>query len=207
MKELMVKEVILWDFDGVILDSMDIRELGFRKVLSAFPQEEVDRLMEFHRENGGLSRYVKFQYFLEEIRKQERDEKQIKEWAEAYSVIMKNSLISEERLIQEVIHFIKENYVNYRMHIVSGSDGTELRHITEELDIAHYFHSIAGSPTPKHELIRCIIETYSYTKEEICLIGDSINDLEAAMENKIDFFGYNNEKLRGRGAGYITSFQ
>lgn len=206
MKELLNKGVILWDFDGVILDSMDIREYGFRKVLSDFPKDEVDKLIKFHRENGGLSRYVKFGYFLEKIRNEEK-EKKIKKWAEAYSVIMKRNLISEERLIKEVISFIHRHYQNYKMHIVSGSDGAELRYIANELRIAHYFRSIAGSPTPKSELIREIIESHSYAKEKTCLIGDSINDFEAARENNIDFFGYNNEKLKEKGTSYITSFQ
>ena len=59
--------VILWDFDGVLIDSMEIRELGFRKLFQDFSIEEVEELIKFHKENGGLSRYVKIKYFYEEI--------------------------------------------------------------------------------------------------------------------------------------------
>ena len=60
--------VIFWDFDGVILNSNKVRDKGFETVLSGFPKEEVDKLLKFHRQNGGLSRYVKFRYFFEEIK-------------------------------------------------------------------------------------------------------------------------------------------
>ena len=42
------KKNFFWDFDGVILDSMLIRDTGFREVLKGYPLGEVDKLMEFH---------------------------------------------------------------------------------------------------------------------------------------------------------------
>ena len=60
--------VILWDFDGVIINSNQIRERGFREVLSEYPISQIESLIDFHRRNGGLSRYVKFKYFFNDIR-------------------------------------------------------------------------------------------------------------------------------------------
>ncbi len=56
---------ILWDFDGVILDSMPIREYGFRKIFENYDISLVDKLINYHKRNGGLSRYVKIKYFYE----------------------------------------------------------------------------------------------------------------------------------------------
>ena len=64
-------KTIFWDFDGVILNSNNIRTKGFRKVLSLYPKTKVDELINFHIANGGLSRYFKFRYFYEEILKLE----------------------------------------------------------------------------------------------------------------------------------------
>ena len=46
-------DTIFWDFDGVILSSHEIRELGFKVALEKYPQEQVNTLMRYHRENGG----------------------------------------------------------------------------------------------------------------------------------------------------------
>jgi beta-phosphoglucomutase-like phosphatase (HAD superfamily) len=56
-------KTIFWDFDGVILDSMPIRDFGFVKIFEDFDKELVDKLLEYHTLNGGLSRYVKIRYF------------------------------------------------------------------------------------------------------------------------------------------------
>lgn len=200
------KSVILWDFDGVILDSMSIRKFGFEKVLEDYPKEEVNSLLDFHVKNGGLSRYVKFRYFFEDVRNEELSEKKLKELTQAYSAIMHKELVNRDRLIPETLKFIRNNQQNYKMHIVSGSDEEELKTLCEKLNIFLYFESIAGSPTPKKELIEALIIERNYKPGDLCLIGDSINDLEAAETNGIDFFGFNNSALEGKGKEYINSF-
>ena len=45
-------KVFLFDFDGVIIDSDEIREFGFRQVLRKFDSEKVDLLIDFHKANG-----------------------------------------------------------------------------------------------------------------------------------------------------------
>jgi phosphoglycolate phosphatase-like HAD superfamily hydrolase len=189
---------IFWDFDGVILNSNVVRDKGFETVLSGFPKEEVDKLMSFHRKNGGLSRYVKFRYFFEEIKGEEISEEEINKWAAKFSVIMLNSLKDKSLLIRETNTFIKENYKNYQMHIVSGSDQTELRELCKSLEIEHFFKSIHGSPTPKNDLVKMIIERHNYEPANGILIGDSINDYEAAKVNDLHFQAFGNKELESR---------
>lgn len=197
--------VILWDFDGVILDSMHIRELGFQKTLTQFPQHEVDELLSYHRRNGGLSRYVKFRYFFEKIRGTSITESEVLDYAERFSVIMKELLLDEALLIMDTVSFIQQNHQRYQMHIVSGSDQTELRYLCEKHQLSSYFHSINGSPTPKTELVSAILKKHQYPCEEVILIGDSTNDFQAAEANSIGFYAYNNELLKND-FKYIESF-
>jgi HAD superfamily hydrolase (TIGR01549 family) len=186
---------ILWDFDGVLMNSNEIRDQGFEIVLKSYSEKEVSQLMAFHRKNGGLSRYVKFRYFFEEILKQEISVEDIQKLADNFSIIMKELLNNPELLITETIEFVKSHYKQYKMHIVSGSDGNELRYLCKELGIDQYFLSIHGSPTPKKELIRNLLTNQGYRKEDCVMVGDSINDWEAAIDNGIDFLAYNNDKL------------
>ena len=192
MKE---NSIILWDFDGVLMQSNEVRDRGFEIVLKSYTDHQVSQLMDFHRKNGGLSRYVKFRYFFEEILKKEITENEILELANSFSIIMKDLLVDSKLLITETIEFIRKNYTKYKMHIVSGSDGNELRYLCKELGIDHYFLSIHGSPTPKKELIRQLLLNQNYLKKECVMIGDSINDWDAAHENGIDFLAYNNKNL------------
>lgn len=206
MKNLKEKKIILWDFDGVIMDSMPIRNNGFELVLKEFPTKEVDLLMEFHQKNGGLSRYVKFRYFFENIRKEELSDEKLRQWAEKFSVVMKKELLAPELLIEDSLDFIKKNYQKYMMHIVSGSDQEELRFICKQLNISDHFISIHGSPTPKIELVRILLKEHNYNPMDVVLIGDSFNDYEAAEKNNIEFYGYNNHQLKKLSSSYVEMF-
>jgi phosphoglycolate phosphatase-like HAD superfamily hydrolase len=199
-------KVILWDFDGVILDSNAVRDLGFKKVLSAYPDDQVNELMRFHHANGGLSRYVKFKYFFEQVLGQNISEEELLKLANSFSVIMKSLLINPNLLILDSVNFIKKNFEKYKMHIVSGSDQTELRFLCAELELTPFFHSIHGSPTAKKTLVKNMLHEFNYDVKDCILIGDSINDYEAAIYNGIDFAGYNNLNLFSLGM-YIKTFQ
>lgn len=199
-------KVILWDFDGVIMDSMPVRDMGFEIVLQKYPKDQLGLLMDYHRNNGGLSRYNKFRYFFEEIRKEAVTDAEINLLAEEFSRVMLQNLLDENLLIEDSVKFIKKNYANYKMHIVSGSDGNELRYICDKLGLSKYFISIHGSPTPKVQLVEKLLADNEYKIEDTCLIGDSLNDLEAANVNNIAFLGYNNGKLENISKLYIKSF-
>ena len=206
MKKLLDHKVLLWDFDGVILDSMPIRAKGFEKVLTGYPVDQVEELMKFHNENGGLSRYVKFRHFYEVIRKESVTEEEVLRLASLFSEIMLENLAKRELLINDAVEFIEANYSSSVMHIVSGSDGNELRLICKLLQLSPYFLSIHGSPTPKKQLIQNLLQEYGYNKEDVVLIGDSWNDFDAAEFAGISFYGYNNPELKMKSGNYITSF-
>jgi HAD superfamily hydrolase (TIGR01549 family) len=197
-------KTILWDFDGVLMDSMPVRDRGFELVLHDYPAEHVRQLMVYHRQNGGLSRYVKFRYFFEEIRKEAITEEMMQDLTKKFSEIMRYHLTDTALLIDDSLAFVKRYYSHYNMHIVSGSDGNELNYLCAELGISRYFKSIHGSPTPKTQLVKAVIEHTNIS--ECVLIGDSINDQEAAAANRIDFIGYNNDQLRKISNYYIDRF-
>lgn len=199
-------KTIFWDFDGVILDSMSVRNFGFEEIFKDYNKADVEALLIYHISNGGLSRYVKIRYFFNNILKQEITDQEVLAFASSFSSIMKKELVNKNNLILSTVNFIKNNYSNYKFHIVSGSDQEELRFLCEQLNISKFFLTINGSPTHKNELVNQLLKTYTYHPNNCCLIGDSINDLEAADVNNIAFFGFNSEVLKQKKVNYINSF-
>jgi phosphoglycolate phosphatase-like HAD superfamily hydrolase len=187
---------IIFDFDGVILDSMPIRDFGFREIFKEFSEDLVGEFLEYHRYNGGISRYIKIRYFYEELLNQSITENEVINLAEKFSIIMKKELINKKYLINQSVNFIKNNHKNYKFHIASGSDQVELRYLCKELGLSKYFLSIHGSPTHKNDLVKDILKSHGYKTKETILIGDSINDYQAADINSIDFYGFNNIELK-----------
>lgn len=201
----MIKNII-FDFDGVILDSMPIRTEGFKKIFENYDNKKVEELISFHLINGGLSRFVKIKYFFEELLETSISEEEINFFADKYSKIMKEKLINEKYLIRETVDFIKNNNNKIKMFIASGSEEKELRLINESLQLSKYFLGIFGSPKNKIDIVKSIIQDNKLNKNETILIGDSINDYDAAIKNDIRFFGYNNIKLKNISDKYINTF-
>jgi len=200
-------KVILWDFDRVIIDSMSVRDKGFFEIFKHEGEENIKKFLDFHHENGGLSRYIKIRYFYEKILAVHIKEEEVMRLAEQFSVVMRRLLVNKNLLIRDSVNFIERECNNYKFYIVSGSDGDELRYLCRKLEITHYFLGIEGSPTPKAELINGILEKGRYDAAQCVLIGDSKNDFDAAKKNQIRFYGYNNKSLREIADKYIDAFE
>lgn len=202
--EQLAPEAIFWDFDGVIMASNEVRDSGFEKVLADYPKDQVDKLLAFHRKNGGLSRYVKFRHFFEEIRGESISDTEVKEWAEKFSEIMRKLLTDPGLQIKETISYIKRNHKLMPMYIVSGSDQEELRFLCMAHGIADCFKRIHGSPTAKKEWVKIILEEENLIPGNCVLIGDSVNDWEAAKVNEVNFMAYNcSDDLINKSSTYI----
>ena len=206
MNRQKLPEAILFDFDGVLVDSMHIRDLGYREIFKDFSIDLVNQLIKYHRINGGLSRYVKIRYFYEKLLGREISDNKVDQLAEQFSAIMRPKLKDRSIIINEALSFVKRCYKKIPLHIVSGSEQDELRCVCEFIEIGSYFLTIEGSPTSKNDLVSSVLSSYGYDSEKTILIGDTINDYDAAKSNKVIFYAYNNGSIKDLCDRYIYSF-
>ncbi len=198
-------EALIFDFDGVILDSTGIKDAAYRKIFQGY-DENTKRFMEYHQINGGISRFVKIRYFFEELLQQEVSKERVMELAGQFGAMMREELTNPAHMIKESVEFIKNNHQKYPIHVASGAEEEELKFICEKLGIKEFFVSIHGSPTIKPLLVEKIIKENGYNPLNLILIGDSINDYQAANQNNIEFYGYNNPSLKEVTKNYIETF-
>ncbi len=189
-------EVLIWDFDGVILDSNDIRDQAFYYALKGFEVAKVDELLKYHRRNGGLSRYEKFDWFFSEFSIQISEERRniiLKRFSDYCSSRIVDPILLKKEVLNVLNYFYAKNKI---MYIASASSNDELNFAAKELKIACFFKSILGSPRNK---IQSVKEIKNYNKKfsdaDYIFIGDAINDLNAAKFNNIKFLGHNNNYL------------
>lgn len=103
------------------------------------------------------------------------------------------------------VNFIKTSYQKYNFHIVSGAEHNELNRICDTFELSQYFITIEGSPVRKDVLVKNILEKYEYVTEESILIGDALTDYNASAKNGINFYAYNNSKLKR--FNYLETFK
>ena len=97
---------IIFDCDGVILDSNEIKTNGFKKLFQNHPKYLIDKIVNYHKNNGGKSRYMKIKYFYENLLKRKLSEKDLISQATKYGKITLNDL-KESDLIPGLLKLLK----------------------------------------------------------------------------------------------------
>lgn len=183
-------KAIVFDFDGVILESATIKTDAFADVVKDYPKKQADAFVAYHMIHMGISRHVKFRYFIEEILKQPYSQKAEQELADRFSEIV-YSRVMECPFVPGAEEFLRRNYKAYELYIASGTPEEELMQIVEGRKLTPYFKKIYGTPMKKEEIVEKISDTFGYHKEEMVFVGDAITDINAAKNMGLQFIGRN----------------
>lgn len=177
-------KAIIFDFDGVLVDSAHIKTEAFRKLFSRWP-EKVEEIVSFHLNNMGISRYVKFRHFYENILGDAYSEGIGLELGRQFTNLVFEE-IKKAPFISGAEEFLEE-YKNFLLFIASGTPHEELIDIVSYKGIAKYFKGIFGSPVTKRDIIKNIFKKYSLEREQVIFVGDAESDKRAAEDAGIYF--------------------
>ncbi|OEH85503.1 hypothetical protein BHU72_05300 [Desulfuribacillus stibiiarsenatis] len=177
-------KAIIFDFDGVILETSDIKTEAFRELFKEHSQELVESVIDYHKTNMGISRFVKFQYFYDNILHQELTKEKKDELSEKFSKIALDKILMAP-FVKGVKEFLQSK--KYKYYIASGTPEEELRFIVKEREVDCYFHGVYGSPRVKEDIVRDIMLNNNYSNHEVVFIGDAISDKLAADKTGIRF--------------------
>ena len=181
-------QYVIFDFDGVLVESNEIRFNGFRKLFKDYPQEQVDILVDYAKANGGVSRYKKIEYFFNEIRQEPTSDESVNHWAAQFSELVEQDVV-EAKSVAGSVEFLEEYSNLFDFAIVSGSDQAELRRVCGKRGIDHFFKTILGSPVEKKDNIAALLSELNWSHDRSVYVGDSNNDLDSAKANNLDFVG------------------
>lgn len=177
-------KAIIFDFDGVIVESVNVKTEAFAKIYEQFGDEVVKKVVSHHLSHGGISRFDKFKLYHKEFLGIKLTNKQIMELANKFSELVVQKVI-DAPYVPGSLEFIKDNYKNYDLFISTGTPEYEIIEIIARKRMDIYFKSIHGSPKKKPDHVKTIISQNGYSKDEIIFIGDTDTDILAAKENKI----------------------
>ncbi|MBF0587649.1 MAG: HAD hydrolase-like protein [Magnetococcales bacterium] len=184
----MTVKQVLFDFDGVLADTNEIRNDGFMELLKGYPSELLEKMADYVRANPGLSRYRKLDHFHGELLGRPITEEVRTKMAGQYSAIVKQRVI-EAAPISGSLAFMQAYLGVLTMALISGSDQTELRAVCAARGIRHYFSDILGSPVDKEDNLAELLGRRGWREAECVYVGDGINDLEACRKVGIPFIG------------------
>ena len=183
--ELKQYKTLIFDCDGVILNSNKIKTQAFYDVAKIYGHEPAQALKDYHILNGGISRYEKFEYLLTDILNRSVVAKELEHLLLNFSKEVKKSLLTCE--IATNIKELREKTKHAKWLIVSGGDQSELREIFYQRGIDDYFNvGIFGSPDDKVHIIR-IAAINKQENYPILFLGDSYYDYLVSKKYQMDF--------------------
>ncbi len=181
---------IIFDFDGVLAETNEIRFDGFQEVLKDYPQEQLAALDSWVRANGGLSRHVKLRHFFNTIRAEALSDEQLGGFVRQYSSVVKQKVV-DAPAVKGSVEFLAAHRRRFSYAIISGADEAELREVCKMRGISDYFDVILGAPCGKPENLIKLFDDLPWERKECVFVGDSINDYDAAVAEDIFFVGRN----------------
>lgn len=181
---------VVFDFDGVILESATIKTDAFAQVVADYPRGQAEAFVRYHMSHMGISRHVKFRYLIEEILKQPYSEQAEKELADRFSGIVFSRVMTCP-FVPGAREFLERNHQKYDFYVASGTPEEELLQVVEGRGLADYFKQIYGTPMKKEGIVETICRTHGYAKEEMVFVGDASTDKNAAAHTGLIFIGRN----------------
>ena len=88
----MIKSII-FDFDGVIAESTNIKTDAFVSLYSKHPREVQLIVKDYHLKNSGISRYKKILYYQKEVLQEDYSEDVVNDLAKKFSKIVLEKVI------------------------------------------------------------------------------------------------------------------
>ena len=182
---LLKYKTLVFDCDGVVLDSNKVKTDAFYKVALPYGEKAAQVLVDYHIANGGISRYKKFQYFLREIVNETDRDHGTEQLLGAFACEVRKGLLTCG--VAQGLQELRKQTRNANWLIVSGGDQAELKEIFNKRALASLFDGgIFGSPDTKDQILTREINNFNIKKPAVFL-GDSKYDLEAAKRAGLDF--------------------
>lgn len=176
---------LVLDFDGVIVESNEVKTAAFRDVFARYP-EHAEAMMAFHHQNVSLSRYAKFDQLLERLGRPGDDSLRAELAAEFSRRTVER--ITAVPLVQGAGAFLREMEARVPLYLASVTPQGDLDVILERRGLRACFRRAYGCPPwTKPEAVRDVLKRESCAPDEALLIGDSAGDQRAAAETSVDF--------------------
>ncbi len=181
-------KTLVFDCDGVILNSNRVKTDAFYQAALPYGEAAAQAMVDYHVANGGVSRYLKFAHFLEQLVPEYaagRSGPNLDELLEHYANAVLEGLLSCE--VAPGLEQLRKRIPNTRWLIVSGGDQTELRHVFAQRGLTELFDGgIYGSPDTKDEILARELKSNTIQMPALFL-GDSKYDYQAASTAGLDF--------------------
>ncbi len=176
---------VVFDFDGVIVESGDIKTEAFLDLFAGYPERR-DVIRAYHLENVGVSRYVKFEHICRDILGLPYDEGLKSSLGEAFSDLVRHKVVACA-LVPGALVMLEYLRGRCLTFVASGTPQDELEWIVNARGLQGFFDGVWGTPNGKTEIAGEIVREQGLETDDVLMVGDGLADYQAAQAAGIHF--------------------
>ncbi|HTE53101.1 MAG TPA: HAD family hydrolase [Kofleriaceae bacterium] len=170
---------VVFDFDGVILESADIKTDAFVELFSHLPPSLVAQVREHHLANLGISRFVKFDWIYQNVIQQPLAETERLELGDRFSSIALRKVLACP-FVPGAEAALAALAPRYPLFVASGTPQDELDRVVDARELRAHFREVWGSPREKANILADIASRHDLAMDQILFVGDGASDERAA---------------------------
>jgi len=179
-------KAIIFDFDGVIAESLDVKTKAFAELFQNESKNARRKIVDYHLRNLGVSRYEKFRHIYKKILKRPLSQNEFRIICAKFSGLVRDNVVAAA-YVKGAKQFLQRYAHGYRCFLLSATPKEELGQIIRERKIRRFFKAVYGAPDDKPVIVRKILAEEKAKPEEVVYIGDSLSDYRAARANSVPF--------------------
>src|SRR6266446_240157 len=170
----------VFDFDGTLVDSNQLKLKAFGTLFSKFPAH-LPAIIEYCQQRLDLVRFEKFRHICENILRLPYTSETEAALDKEFTALTTSAIVQAVE-IEGASDFLKRIHANRPTALLSTTPTTVLEEILIRRSWKDLFDHIAGAPVEKGVWLGEFGERYKYRPEEIVYFGDTPADSRAASE-------------------------
>jgi phosphoglycolate phosphatase-like HAD superfamily hydrolase len=178
---------VVFDFDGVILESADVKTDAFVELYAEHGTEVVEQARQHHLANLGISRFKKFAWIAEHVLGQAISEGEIAALGNRFSGLVLAKVLAAPFVPGAEAALAALGGLDMPMFVASGTPQDELRLIVERRGLVRAFREVHGTPHEKPDILRDLLARLALTPDQLLFIGDGMSDYKAARATGVEF--------------------
>lgn len=192
-------KAIVFDFDGVLVESVDIKTKAFAQLFEKEGAGVVRSVVDYHNRHTGVSRFEKFTYIYKNILKRDLSQETFDALCREFAGIVVDEVVAAP-YVRGAKEFLDAKASAYACFVASATPQEEIEEIVRLRKMHNYFVRVYGAPFRKADAVKEALKACRIMPGDLLYVGDALSDLEAATSNGCRFIARisGNEELFDR---------
>ena len=181
-------KVVVFDFDGTLVDSAPIKTEAFAELYRPYGDEIAEEVRRRHLAAEGVSRFVKFREWHTELLGRDVDDEVAGRLSAEFDRLVEARIVRAPE-IAGAHGALAALTGKLPLYIASATPEASLRRIVEERGMSGFFVGVHGIPTSKFDVLERVAATHRCDRSQVLMVGDAESDRQAAEQAGTSFVG------------------